>query len=242
MPSKFARSGPANHSLPTSRAMTLSKDKESATKAACNQKWFALLFRLDTSSELHCLVLRGRTPDQMASSAIKPFASGTLNNYLPRCCIFLTFLEESNICLAHVDLECTVDFFLACQQSKLQDRDACRISSKQCQKALSWLSRVAIRPHLQALVCTPLIKAIVMDDCPKQRKEALPLPLYVVTQWEAFCNDAFCIVLGGFLLAVHASLRFGDLQHIRWSSIALSWTSLSQSTVTQLGSYNCTDG
>ena len=45
-----------------------------------------------------------------------------------------------------------------------------------------------------------------------ERKEALPLPLYVVTQWEAYicsgeCNDAFCILLGGFLLAVHASLR-----------------------------------
>ena len=120
---------------------------------------------------------------------------------------------------------------MACQESKGQDRDVCRVSPKQYQKALSWLLRIAILPHLQALIKTPLIKAIVTDSCPKERKEALPLPLYVVTQWEAYlcsdeCSDAFCILLGGLLPAVHASLRFGDLQRIRWDSIALSWTSL----------------
>ena len=86
--------------------------------------------------------------------------------------------------------------------------------------------------HIAPLINTPLIKAIVSDSSPKERKEALPLPLYVVTQWEKHlcsddCNDAFRILLGGFLLEAHASLRFGigDLQRIKWDSIALSWTS-----------------
>ena len=86
-------------------------------------------------------------PELLASNAIQPFASGTLNNYLPKCTVFLAFLEESKFCLAHVDMECTVDFFLACQESRKQDRDVCRVSPKQCQKALSWLARIAILPH-----------------------------------------------------------------------------------------------
>ena len=105
------------------------------------------------------------------------------------------------------------------------------ISPKQCQKSLAWWARIAITPQFQSFVCTPLVKAIVMDECPKERKEALPLPLYVVAMWEQCmrstdCNDAFCVLLRGYLLAIHASFRFGDLQRIRWDSIALSWTSL----------------
>ena len=97
---------------------------------------------------------------------------------------------------------CSVDF-LACPESRRRDRDVCRVSPKQCQKALSWLARIAILPHLQALINAPLVKAIVSDDdCPRERKEALPLPLYIVTQWEPYIcngerNDAFCIMLGG---------------------------------------------
>ena len=164
-------------------------------------------------------------------------------------------------------MKCAVDFFLACQESKREDRDVCCVSPKQCQKTLSWLARIAILPHLQALINMPLIKASVSDDCAKERKEALPLPLYVVTQWEQYvisdeCNDAFCTLLGGFLLAVHASLRFGDFQRIKWHSVALSWASLRgacwarktmaigqpyailafQDAVTQLGSHNSTHG
>ena len=93
----------------------------------------------------------------------------------------------------------------------------------------SWPSRTAI---LQALINTPLIKAIVTDDCAKREKKPCPC---LCTWWHsgrhtsaamnAMTHFAFCF--GGFLLAVHASLRFGDLQRSRCDSITLlSWTSL----------------
>ena len=84
--------------------------------------------------------------------------------------MFLIFLEEGDVCVLHLDFDVAVDFFLACQQSKMQDRDTCPTSPKQYQKALSWLAKVAIIPHLHQLVAPPRIKGIIAGETPKERK------------------------------------------------------------------------
>ena len=55
----------------------------------------------------------------------------------------------------------------------------------------------------------------------------MPLPLAVIVAWEMkirepTCPPALALLLGGFLLASHCSLRFGDLQRICVSSLTIS--------------------
>ena len=55
----------------------------------------------------------------------------------------------------------------------------------------------------------------------------MPLPLAVLVAWETkirepTCPPALALLLGGFLLASHCSLRFGDLQRICVSSLTIS--------------------
>ena len=94
--------------------------------------------------------------------------------------------------------------------------------SKSALKALSWLSRAAGLSFLWSIFQDSLITAFRSQKV-ADRREALPLPLAVVVAWErrlcdADCPSDLCILLGGFLLAVHGGLRFGDLQRIRLSS------------------------
>ena len=57
------------------------------------------------------------------------------------------------------------------------------------------------------------------------------MPLAVVVAWEQHICSPHCppdrrILLGGLLLALHAGLRFGDLQRMKLSSLSLTSSSL----------------
>ena len=85
-------------------------------------------------------------------------------------------------------------------------------------KALSWLGRKADIAALQPLLQASFIKAFLTQPT-ADRKEALPLPLAVVVEWEKYICSPHCpqdlrLFLGGLLLALHGGLRFGDLQRI----------------------------
>ena len=104
-------------------------------------------------------------------------------------------------------------------------------SSPLARLALSWLSRIAELPCLRDLLGRPLIAAFRVDEEPRDRKEALPLPLAALCAWERAIADPACptqlaLLLGGLLLAAHASLRFGDLQRISLDSLSLTASSL----------------
>ena len=65
----------------------------------------------------------------------------------------------------------------------------------------------------------------------KERRESLPLPLSFVSYLEQLilsphCKPAIARTAGAILLCVGASLRFSDMQHVRWSSLVLDPTCL----------------
>ena len=75
-----------------------------------------------------------------------------------------------------------------------------------------------------------LIRAFLTQPT-TDRKEALPFPMAVVVAWERYvcsphCSQDLRLFLGGLLLALHAGLRFGDLQRIRLDSLSLTNNSL----------------
>ena len=83
-------------------------------------------------------------------------------------------------------------------------------------KALRWAAK-ALRLRLPDLYGGLLlgVESRVLSD----RKEALPLPIFVLAAWERFLlseegEPGFRLFIGGLLIAAKASLRFSDCQHV----------------------------
>ena len=127
--------------------------------------------------------------------------------------------------VASLSLAALADYLQACSESNLQDRPSCKLAPKQ---ALSSLSRIAEMPCLKDLLARPLIAAFRVDGHFQDRKAALPLPLAALCAWErgiceTACDRQLALLLGGLLLAAHASLRFGDLDRRRFGTTTICW-------------------
>ena len=85
-------------------------------------------------------------------------------------------------------------------------------------KALRWLHKVADVPSLNA-VNSSLVSSFLTRKIPKDRKQAPPLPLWILVQWErrilmSRCPTMEVLLLGSFLIMAWASLRFLDVQRL----------------------------
>jgi hypothetical protein len=93
-------------------------------------------------------------------------------------------------------------------------------------KSLQWCRKQA---DVQAwsFLESPLIQGWMKSKVPADRRESLPLPLYVVVQWERRLLQANIplreiIIIGGFLLMIWTGLRFSDLQRVTITSVVCS--------------------
>ena len=69
------------------------------------------------------------------------------------------------------------------------------------------------------MVNSLLIGTFLTQKMPRDRKQAPPLPLWILVQWErrvlmSNCSTNETIVLGAFLLMAWGSLRFSDAQRM----------------------------
>eukprot|EP00439_Symbiodinium_sp_Y106_P018976 s8976_g2.t1 len=115
--------------------------------------------------------------------------------------------------------------------SHSQDREVHRISAESSIKALRWFVRQAQWDCLSNALNSPVIRAYSRRGTAQDRREALPIPWALITGWEERVCDPEAplttkAVLGAALLATHASLRFGDLQRVDFSSLSLSTSAL----------------
>ena len=205
--------------------------KEDARKLECNRIWLLLLDKLRDTSSLWTETTQSLTPERLRVRAISAYAASSLEAYLSRCTRFLDFLQAHNIAFSTLSLVELADYLEAAFASLAQDRDVCQISPKTTLKALSWLSRMAQVQHLLELLSNPLISTYRIDIKPRDRREALPIPMACIVSWERLvCKSStgtqMVLLLGAFLLAYHACLRFGDLQRIRLSSLSLTTQAL----------------
>ena len=91
-------------------------------------------------------------------------------------------------------------------------------------KALRWLQKTLQIPAWSTLH-GPVVNSFLTPKC-HERKEAIPLSLFIITQWERRLLMKECplqeqVVLGGLLCMLWAGLRFSDGQRIHLQS--LSW-------------------
>ena len=97
-------------------------------------------------------------------------------------------------------------------------------------KSLKWIFKHANISSL-SIMDSPLIAHWDKSKIPRDRAEALPLPLYVIIAWERRLLEKGCtllekLLLGSFLLMVWSGLRYSDLQRTIWKSISYNFAEL----------------
>ena len=124
-----------------------------------------------------------------------------------------------------------VDLLHDCKEGNQQDRGVHKCTPALMIRAVGWLAKHAQIQNLPALMSNPLIQAFGKPDGPRDRREALPLPLSTIAAWEEKIREpstthALKLLLGAMLVTTHASLRFADMQRIKHSSFSLAGSGL----------------
>lgn len=118
------------------------------------------------------------------------------------------------------------------QEASKCDSQSIRLKPAVLLKGLRWLAKTALMEDLLSLLNNTLISSFLKGDgIPRDRKEAVPIPLIVLIRWEeTIINPStpswLKLLLGGYLLACWASLRFADLQRTDVGSLNLATNSL----------------
>ncbi|CAE7801704.1 unnamed protein product, partial [Symbiodinium necroappetens] len=164
-------------------------------------------------------------------AVIRKFAPSTLERYLRIAQQFLGFLEACNISFDCVTLAAVLDYLAAARASRSQDLEIHRISATSAIKALRWFHKLSQWEQLTPAMQSPVISAYSSRSTAKDRKEALPIPMAIIAAWEQRVGDphtplSTVLILGAALLAIHASLRFGDIQRVDFASLSLTTVAL----------------
>ena len=184
--SKAAASRPPStqQRLPARPSLVTRRLQDDERRTACGRAWLQLLAFIGSFSQLWEETSLSLTPDKHRLRAIAKYAPSSLEAYLSACTQFVAFLQAQDISLDTLTLARLADFLDAALESRAQDRDVCRVSPKTMLRALSWLARTAQMEALLGMVSNAIIQAFAWDCPPRDRKEALPLPMACVVAWE----------------------------------------------------------
>ena len=126
--------------------------------------------------------------------------------------------------------------FATLTQSQLVDTLSVMSQSRSCSsdgmsgnftiKALRWFRKIAGVRCLD-LAFSPLVDSFLKMRLTKDKREASPLPLWILFQWErrllqSQCTTFEIIMLGSFLFVVWSGLRFADAQRLNLQSLVLN--------------------
>ena len=197
----------------------------------CGTLWSQLVFRLGHASLLFRSISGTAEASQHMLAVVRKFAPSTLERYLRIAQQFLSFLEACNIAFHCVTLAALLDYLAAARASRSQDLEIHRISATSAIKALRWFHKLTQWEQLTPAMQSPVITAYSSQSTAKDRKEALPIPMAIIAAWEQRVCDPHAplstvLVLGAALLAIHASLRFGDIQRVDFASLSITTVAL----------------
>ena len=185
--------------------------------------WLMLLSQLGSLSTIFLDIQESANRDQLAGMVIDAFAASTLFRYFSCMSKFLQICTNLQLDLATMTAVQLVDIFLI--GSKRTGLDP-----SMTLKALIWFHSHAGVAAFD-IASHSLIHSWRHSKVPRDRRESLPLPLYVIIQWERRLLQAGCtiterLVLGGFLMMIWSGLRFADLQRITHKSLMASYSEI----------------
>ena len=183
-----------------------------------------MLEQLGTASQLFEACSTSPFGFQHADRVLDGIAPSTALQYLTAICNFLRICQDMRRSIVGLTDGGMADLLLVISLSRSSDSSG--ISRASSIKALRWLRRSAIVDSLQCVYST-IVDSFLKIKHPKDKREAAPLPLWALIQWErrllqSSCTDVEVLVLGTFLFMAFSGLGFADLQRFNLRSLVLS--------------------
>ena len=221
------------HQFPNQRVRSVNPTTRTKYPSQCEQltKLFVCCInQIGSSCKLHSILVDSQHPTLHFHRVLDQFAASTIWRYLSIWQHFSDSLCDMDLQLDKLTEVELADVFVSLSLSHRSDKST-GAGSISAIKAVRWMAKVADIKCLQDIVYGSIISSYLKSKTPRERKEAVPLALYIALQWERRILQTGCpmrdiILLGSFLVCLYSSLRFSDLQRIKWSSIVFDYRTM----------------
>ena len=220
-PAQQAASAPRKLQPPPS-GLTTSRDLHHVADAKNSALFAELCERHATFSEVLQQLRGSHHGASIKARLLSKVSDTTAARYLRSVQLFFSAFEELGGQLTDIDQGLFLDAFFALSRST---EDGPLSNSQNVIKALRWYKK------LLGISCLPDLYgpafSLLGSAATQEKRESIPLPLCFLaflerTLLSGSASLEECIWAGSFLVAISASLRFADSQHIRWSSLCVS--------------------
>ena len=187
-------------------------------------KFDALLHEFGPLSDVYQALQQSQFADAHRDRLLNAFGASTVFRYLQSVQQFSNTLKKLGFTLTDLTVTQLVDCLAVMSHSRASSSDA--ISGNFTLKALRWFRKIAGVSCLE-IVFSPLADSFLKVRLTTDKKEAPPLPLWILFHWEKrilFSQSTTfeIIMLGAFLFMTWSSLRFSDVQRMNIESLVLS--------------------
>ena len=214
----------------TSTTIQLTRSKLTSENSFLVAQFTELLERFGHSSEVFVSLASSPFADDHRKRLLNNYAATTVFRYLQAVSKFARVTSQLGLDLCTLSEAQLADILTVMQLSKTCDTDSDVMSGNFTIKALRWWHKVAGVTHFQ--ICfSPLVDSFLKTKLSKDRREAPPLPLWLVFQWErrvlqSAATTYETLMLGSFLFIIYAGLRFADAQRLNVDSLVFNYQEL----------------
>jgi len=178
--------------------------------------WYDLLKEIGNRSRIWQETQLSQHQQVHLNRILDSVAPGAAMKYISSCNSFFKTCRTLQIHLDSISDVQLADVLITMSLSRSTSHSSGSCSS--VIKASRWLVKSAEVECLQ-VVNSVLIGTFLIQKVPRDRKQAPPLPLWILFQWErrvlmSNCSLTETILLGAFLLMAWGSLRFSDAQRM----------------------------
>ena len=193
------------------------------------ERWLSqLILHIGSCSLVYTEFAHQSTFETVVRQLLSQVGPSTLELYSRAIDTTMTWMKHIGVTWRELTISHLVAILQLAKEASRADAQSIRLQPPRLLSGLKWLAKTALMEDLQKVLNTFLINSFLQGSGkPKDRKEALPIPFAILARWEEKImnqktEDWLKLLLGGFLLAVWASLRFADLQRTEISNLSLA--------------------
>ena len=209
---------------PTTQQTQLTRLRHPSDSPLITGKFDALLQEFGSLSDVYKALQQSQFADAHRDRLLNAFGASTVFRYLQSVQQFSHTLKKLGFSLTELTVTQLVDCLAVMSHARASSSDA--ISGNFTLKALRWFRKIAGVSCLD-IVFSPLADSFLKVRLTTDKKEAPPLPLWILFHWEKrvlFSQSSTYeeIMLGAFLFMTWSSLRFSDVQRLNIESLVLT--------------------
>ena len=214
----------------SSTAMQLTRLKMASENKFLVDLFTTMLQIFGYSSEVYVALIASPYADEHRKRLLNNYAATTSFRYLQAIQKFTRVTQQLGLDIHSMSEAQLADVLTVMRLSKSCDTDKDTCSGNFTIKALRWWHKIAGVSHLR--ICfSPLVDSFLKTKLSKDKREAPPLPLWLVFQWErrilqGASTTYEVMMLGSFLLITWSGLRFADAQRLNVDSLVFNFQEL----------------